>query len=412
MTAPKQVDFVDGVTVVAADFLDRIQEIQSGLAINMALSISGTSLVLPAGTGNDVSSITIGEKFRYLETPQNLSFSGSDSAGTYGIWATTTATDSNPSFSLAKVAGAGSPVAAYSRKIATVSWDGSSTLSNLVQLAGYDKHGHMHTLAGDPLPASSVGSSQIVDNSIVFGDLATALQNLLVPVGSVFPYAGTTAPAQYVLCDGSEYSQTTYSALFSAISTTYNRGDETAGFFRIPDLRGRVPAGRDNMGGTAANRLTNAGAGITGTTLGASGGVQTHTLTSSESGMPAHSTTNSGAHIHGTASGADGLTGAAGGHDHGMSGAGGHDHQWGYESGGVAAGTSFLTVRMNGGGSGVNWRTSGVGDHGHTIYGVGNHDHTIPTTNSAHSHSVTAVNASGAHQNTQPTLVLNYIIRF
>jgi microcystin-dependent protein len=54
----------------------------------------------------------------------------------------------------------------------------------------------------------------------------------------------------------------------------------------LPDLRGRVTAGKDNMGGSAASRVTTAGSGIDGATLGATGGAQSHTLTTSE--IPAH----------------------------------------------------------------------------------------------------------------------------
>ena len=406
MTAPKQVDFVDGVTVVAAAFLDRIQEIQAGLATNMALSISGASLVLPAGEGNSVSSITIGEKFRYLQTSQTLSFTSSDSAGSYGIWAVTSATDSNPSFSLEKVSGSGTPTAAYSRRIATVTWDGSSTLSGLVQLAGYDKHGHMHTLAGDPLPAGSVSSSQIVDSTIVLEDLASSLQNLLVPVGSVFPYAGASAPPQYLLCDGSPYSSTTYSALYSAISTAYNTGGEDSGFFRVPDLRGRVPAGKDNMGGTAANRLTSAGAGVNGLTLGASGGSQTHPLLAAQSGLPAHSVNADGGHTHAVTS--------AGSHQHGGSTSPHDGHGHGYTAPftgkSIRQGTGTFTGAMEASITGNSTDVAGAHSHSITTDTVANHTHTV--NGGSHTHTVTAQDASSAHQNTQPTTVLNYIIRF
>lgn len=69
------------------------------------------------------------------------------------------------------------------------------------------------------------------------------------------------------------------------IGTTYGAGDGTT-TFNVPDLRGRVIAGVDNMGGTAASRLTAGGSGVAGT-LGAAGGAETHTLT--ETQMPSHS---------------------------------------------------------------------------------------------------------------------------
>ena len=48
--------------------------------------------------------------------------------------------------------------------------------------------------------------------------------------------------------------------------------------FNVIDKRGRLSAGKDDMGGSAASRITNAGSGIVGTTLGASGGAQSVAL--------------------------------------------------------------------------------------------------------------------------------------
>ena len=404
MAAPKQVDFIDGTTIVAAQFLNRIQEIEAGQATNMALAISGTSVVLNAGAGNSVSSITIDDKFRYIETPLSVAFTGSDASGTYGIFATTSDDDSLSAFALEKVAGTGVPSAANHRKVATVSWDGSSALSSLVQIAGYGKHGHMHTLTTDPLPASSVGSTQIVDNTIVLSDLAVALQNLLVPVGSVIPFAGPSAPAQYLLCAGQEVSETTYADLHSVIGTDYNNGAETSGFFRLPDLRGRVVAGKDDMNGTTAGRLTTGGSGVTGTLLGSAGGSETHQLNASQSGMPSHNVNADGGHTHAVSTN--------GSHSHGgaTTGAGGHDHQFASFAAGVPAGSTVLVASFNNTGGPVNYRTSGLGDHTHGIYTDGNHSHTV--NGGSHVHAVTALNASSAHQNTQPTIILNHIIRY
>jgi microcystin-dependent protein len=111
---------------------------------------------------------------------------------------------------------------------------------------------------------------------------------LRVPPGIVLPFAGATAPDGYLLCAGQAVSRATYADLFGAIGTTYGIGDGST-TFNLPDLRGRVAAGRDDMGGAAANRLTAAGSGIAGTTLGAAGGAETHTLTTAQ--MPAHTHT-------------------------------------------------------------------------------------------------------------------------
>lgn len=70
-----------------------------------------------------------------------------------------------------------------------------------------------------------------------------------VPVGGIFPYAGKTAPAGYLFCDGSEVLIASYVELFNILGYTYR--DITLlvgiGTFALPDLRGRFPLGKDNM---------------------------------------------------------------------------------------------------------------------------------------------------------------------
>lgn len=105
--------------------------------------------------------------------------------------------------------------------------------------------------------------------------------------GMLVPYAGGSAPTGWLLCYGQAVSRTTYSALFSAIGTTYGSGDGSS-TFNVPDLRGRTIAGQDDMGGSSANRLTSSANGtLNGDTLGATGGAETHTLTTAQ--IPAHS---------------------------------------------------------------------------------------------------------------------------
>ncbi len=115
--------------------------------------------------------------------------------------------------------------------------------------------------------------------------LLNPAQSIDLPAGSVMPYAGTSEPSGWLFCYGQAISRATYAALFSAIGTAYGAGDGST-TFNIPDLRGRVVAGQDDMGGTSANRLTNQSGGVDGDVLGATGGAETHTLTIAQ--MPAH----------------------------------------------------------------------------------------------------------------------------
>jgi len=128
---------------------------------------------------------------------------------------------------------------------------------------------------------SDVSVSEDVGNNRV--DITIAGSGV---IGIVSPYAGSTAPSGWLLCDGAAVSRTTYTNLFGLIGTTYGSGDGST-TFNVPDLRGRVPVGKDNMGGTAANRITSASTGgANSTTLGGAIGSQTHQLLTGE--IPSH----------------------------------------------------------------------------------------------------------------------------
>ena len=99
--------------------------------------------------------------------------------------------------------------------------------------------------------------------------------------GVIKMYGAATAPADYLLCDGAAVSRTTYADLFAVIGVTYGVGDGST-TFNVPDLGGRVPAGKE----ATATRLTAGGSGVDGGTLAATGGAETHTLTASE--IPSH----------------------------------------------------------------------------------------------------------------------------
>lgn len=113
-----------------------------------------------------------------------------------------------------------------------------------------------------------------------------------IPVGILAPYAGSTAPTNWLLCYGQNVSRVTYADLFAAISTTYGSGDGST-TFGLPDLRGRAVYGKDNMGGSTASRITAALSGITGTTLGSAGGAESFTI--AQVNLPSYNLTVSGA---------------------------------------------------------------------------------------------------------------------
>lgn len=126
-------------------------------------------------------------------------------------------------------------------------------------------------------PALDRTFRDVVESWLLVGHDTSGRHTNVPPVGVVFDYAGGTAPSGYVFCYGQALSRTTYSALFTAIGTAHGAGDGV-NTFNVPDCRGRVSAGKDDMGGSSANRLTNQTGGLDGDTLGATGGAETHVL--------------------------------------------------------------------------------------------------------------------------------------
>jgi microcystin-dependent protein len=98
----------------------------------------------------------------------------------------------------------------------------------------------------------------------------TEFPGMLAPIGSILGYAGTTEPTGWVFCDGAALSRTDYAALFAALGTSFGTGDGST-TFNVPDLRGRVPVGKDDMGSGAASRVVSGSDGLDGATFAAVG---------------------------------------------------------------------------------------------------------------------------------------------
>ena len=172
----------------------------------------------------------------------------------------------------------------------------------------------------------------------------------LIPVGGLMPYAGSTSPEGWLLCDGSAINRTTYANLFALIGTTYGSGNGTT-TFNVPDMRSRMPIG------------AGAGTGLTSRALAATGGAESVVIASGN--LPTH--THSIAHDHASV--------ASGGHsvDHSHS-----VNPPNTTSGGVSANHTHDADPPNTGSTGhnVSHYHGSVGYHYHGTTGTGgSHEH-------------------------------------
>jgi microcystin-dependent protein len=227
------------------------------------------------------------------------------------------------------------------------------------------------------LPKLNHKGGNIYGNAnIVNGDL-TINGSPLVPVGTVISYISNEAPGGWLNCDGTQISKSKYNRLYNIIGDSFGIPDISTNFV-LPDLRGRIPLG-SGQGLNLTNRI-----------IGSNGGEETHTLTENE--MPTHNHTatidNSGEHSHNINDP---------GHNHSLN----------------------MVEKDDGNFSNVD----GQYPTGDAVKNYGN-DHNVTVTNSttnikinnsgSHTHNITLNNTGGnqPHNNMQPFLVLNYIIRY
>lgn len=119
----------------------------------------------------------------------------------------------------------------------------------------------------------------------------SALASIIDSTGQRLPqpgfgqvHFGSALPSGWLWCDGSSYLVAAYPTLFTAIGYTFGGGGLN---FNVPDMRGRVPIGLDNINGKQANVLTTTFT-PNRNTLGGVAGEESHLLTGPESGIQAH----------------------------------------------------------------------------------------------------------------------------
>jgi microcystin-dependent protein len=221
--------------------------------------------------------------------------------------------------------------------------------------------------------AGSPGMAGVIyyatDTGVISLSLATAWVEFGTPSGSVidWPYGAGDVPASYILPYGQAVLRSSFprlNLLASNAGYPHGNGDGTT-TFNLPDYRGRIGIGKDDMGGVAANRITAPRSGLNGLSLGVGGGVQDHVLDISQ--IPTHNH-GGGAHDHG------GVTGPP--------------------TNSVPGGSS-VTSQIQGGSAGF-WAEWGL-PHYHAI---------------ANSGTIIATQGGGAaHTNVQPGLIVNKLLK-
>lgn len=218
------------------------------------------------------------------------------------------------------------------------------------------------------------------------------------PKGMITPFAGTTAPPGWLICDGSTFSATAYPQLAAVLGNTY--GAVSGDNYYLPDLRGRAPIG------AGTGKSVDGTANLTARALGAKiSNAESVTLTAAQSGVPAHSHAN-------TVSG----TFASSGHAHGPGsllaaiGATNSDAQRiGYVATGVN-GPSQATYSNSGVIGGLVANPNAPFNHYTAIYGATDGPNATASVSISNVDNATAPAAS-SHENMQPSIVLNYIIK-
>lgn len=219
-------------------------------------------------------------------------------------------------------------------------------------------------LVADSAQSNGIKWAQVEADSISAGAItaiAAQVEGLIspsgVPAGVITQFAGSTAPTGWLLCQGQTNLSITgqYAALFDAIGYAYGGSGSV---FSLPNLKGKVPVGLNSAEGEFLQ-------------LGQTGGAKTHTLITAE--MPRH--------LHTATTSTDGR------HQHFYS-----DHP-------------RNPSLQSSPGSGIQDRDAET----EVTSFEGNHDHDITV---GYTGGSTVAGQGTPHNNIQPYIVVNYIIKY
>ena len=198
-----------------------------------------------------------------------------------------------------------------------------------------------------------------------------------IPIGFVVPFAGTIAPDKYLMCNGSEINKSLYNKLYNIIGDSYGTASDPANF-KLPSAAGRTIIG------------AGLGLNLTRRNIGDKGGTEAEKLNINQ--MPLHSHTVNDNHTHS-------ITDA--GHSHTITD-NGHIHSYQVNVNGHNDGNS---------GDGGRFNTSANTGNSKTGITVNNAQSNISIDAKTGSISLNTTGGDQAHNNMQPYLVMNYIIK-
>ena len=258
------------LTVQAASPVDGATHVEDGMypvikftgssgdpTVTISPNDSNCSFIFINGTGNTIT-FTQGSGAAAVRGLDNLEIATLECTGNAAVDGTLTVTGATTLSTVLGIASGGTGLASFTTGDVMYA-SGSTTIAKL-----------------------GIGSAlQVLKTNAGATAPSWVTETDLCPVGSIVMYGAAAAPTNWLLCDGTAVSRTTYADLFSAIGTTYGAGNGSS-TFEVPDMQSRFPIGYDG-GSSYALAATGGATTDTPTLSGTNAGT---TLTAAQ--IPAH----------------------------------------------------------------------------------------------------------------------------